>query len=165
MVGASEGRTERRGGVKIHHTNLDSQDLIAVQSSQRGETRRPLEDRTRNTAGDHTHGSSALNMSSAAPGGPVAKLATLTFPGGLDVGWKFYYVSSSSLVSGGGDGSAGEAGTPGERRRVSPPAPTFIPRQADVAGSTRSVRWTVVLEGSNIRRVPSETPLIKDGGF
>lgn len=28
----------------------------------------------------------------------------------------------------------------------------FIPRQADVVGSTRSVRWMAVLEGSNIPR-------------
>lgn len=48
-VSRAEGRTERRGGVDIHQTNLDGQDLIAVQSSQRREPRRPLEDKHGNS--------------------------------------------------------------------------------------------------------------------
>lgn len=43
------GRVGLSGGVQTNQTNLDGQDLIAVQSSQRREARGPLEDKHGNS--------------------------------------------------------------------------------------------------------------------
>lgn len=75
MFSWAEGGTERcggGGGVKLHQTNLDGQDLIAVQSSQRREPWRPLEDKHGITAGDQTHTRKTRSSASKTP--PISPL-------------------------------------------------------------------------------------------